>query len=73
MVKMTQSLMQWLWQNGHKDKIPLIGFGHTELLTQEMYDEYLKWVQTDEGKQYLKGGSKYKPELDPTREEKNNV
>ncbi|MBR1833276.1 MAG: hypothetical protein IJ784_12740 [Ruminiclostridium sp.] len=44
-------------------------FGHTELLTQEMYDEYLKWVQTDEGKQYLKGGSKYNPELDPTRGE----
>lgn len=34
-------------------------FGHTELLTKEMYDEYIKWVQTDEGKQYLKGGSKY--------------
>lgn len=69
MVKMTQSLVQWLWQNGHKEKIPLIGFGHTELLTQEMYDEYLKWVQTDEGKQYLKGGSKYNPELDPMRGE----
>lgn len=69
MVKMTQSLVQWLWQNGHKEKIPLIGFGHTELLTKEMYDEYLKWVQTDEGKQYLKGGSKYNPKLDPTRGE----
>jgi hypothetical protein len=59
MIKLTQSLMQWLWQNGHKEKIPLICFGHIELLTQEMYDKYLEWVQTDEGKQYLEGGSKY--------------
>lgn len=40
----------------------MIMFGHTELFTEEMQQEYLKWCQTEEGKQYLKGGSKYKYE-----------
>lgn len=59
MVRLTQSLRHWLFEN-HKDKLPLIMFGHTELFTQEMQKEYLEWCKTDEGKQYLKGGSKYK-------------
>ena len=59
MVKLTQSLEHWLWEN-HKDKLPLILFGHTELFTEEMQEEYIAWCQTDEGKQYLEGGSKYK-------------
>ena len=59
MVKLTQSLEHWLWEN-HKDKFPLILFGHTELFTEEMQEEYIAWCQTDEGKQYLEGGSKYK-------------
>lgn len=58
MVKLTQSLQHWLWEN-HRDKIVLIQFGHTELLSEEMYKEYLEWCQTEEGRQYLKGGSKY--------------
>ncbi len=58
MVRMTQSLFQWLFDN-HRDKIFLISFGHTELLTDEMWSEYIEWCKTDEGKQYLKGGSKY--------------
>ena len=37
-------------------------FGHTELFTEEMQKEYIAWCKTDEGKQYLKGGSKYKGE-----------
>lgn len=61
MVKLTQSMDKWLWDN-HKDKYALIMFGHTELLTEEMYEEYLAWCQTDEGKKYLKGGSEYKEE-----------
>ena len=61
MVKLTQSLKQWLWEN-HKDITPLIMLGHTELFTDEMENEYLKWCETDDGKQYLKGGSKYKEE-----------
>lgn len=61
MVKLTQSLKQWLFEN-HPDKLSLIMFGHAELLTEEMYKEYLDWCQTDEGKKYLKGGSEYKEE-----------
>lgn len=59
MVELTQSLFQWLFEN-HKDIIHLIMLGHTELFTEEMEQEYLAWCLTDEGKQYLKGGSKYK-------------
>lgn len=59
MVKLTQSLEHWLTEN-HRDIIGLIMFGHIELFTEEMKKEYLEWVQTDEGKQYLVGGSKYK-------------
>ena len=61
MVKLTQSLKQWLWEN-HKDTISLIMLGHTELFTDEMEREYIKWCGTDCGKQYLKGGCKYKEE-----------
>ena len=59
MVRLTQSLQHWLWEN-HKDKFGLILFGHTELLTDEMWSEYIEWCKTDEGKSYLKGGSNYK-------------
>ena len=58
MVKLTQSLNEWLWRN-HKDKYGLIIMGHVELLTDEMQAEYIAWCQTEEGAQYLKGGSKY--------------
>lgn len=61
MVILTQSLEQWLWKF-HREKLPLILFGHTELFTPEMAKDYLEWCKTDEGKQYLKGGSKYNPE-----------
>lgn len=58
MIELTQSLRQWLWDN-HRDIIGLIMFGHLELFTEDMKKEYLEWCQTEEGKQYLKGGSKY--------------
>ena len=58
MVKLTQSLQHWLWEN-HRDKIGLILLGHTELFTAEMQQQYLEWCKTENGKQYLKGGSKY--------------
>ena len=61
MVILTQSLEHWLFVN-HKEKLPLIMFGHTELFTEEMQKEYIEWCKTDEGKQYLEGGSKYNPE-----------
>lgn len=61
MVKLTQSLSKWLFDN-HPDIIALIMLGHLELFTEEMQEQYLAWCATDEGKQYLKGGSKYKEE-----------
>ena len=61
MIILTQSLEHWLWEN-HKDIILLIMFGHTELFTDEMKKEYIEWCKTDDGKQYLEGGSKYNPE-----------
>ena len=61
MVRLTQSLQQWLWVN-HRDKIGLIMMGHTELMTDEMWDEYIEWCKTEEGQSYLKGGSNYKEE-----------
>lgn len=63
MIMLTQSLKIWLFEN-HRDVLPLIMFGHIELFTEEMQKEYLEWCKTDDGKQYLKGGSKYKPELE---------
>lgn len=59
MVKLTQSLQHWLWEN-HRDKLGLILLGHTELVTDEMWAEYIEWCKTEDGKQYLVGGSKYK-------------
>ena len=38
MVRLTQSLQQWLWIN-HRELIPLITFGHVELFTDEMAKE----------------------------------
>lgn len=61
MVKLTQSLEHWLFVN-HPGLVPLIMFGHVELFTEEMQQEYFEWCETEEGRQYLKGGSKYKEE-----------
>lgn len=58
MVILTQSLEMWL-AIYHPTKLPLIIFGHLELLTDEMARDYIEWCKTNEGKQYLKGGSKY--------------
>lgn len=58
MVKLTRSLSHWLWDN-HKDILPLIMFGHTELFTEEMQEKYIEWCKTDEGKEYLVGGKYY--------------
>ena len=62
-VKLTQSLRHWLFEN-HKDKLGLILFGHIEMFTPKMQEEYLEWCKTAEGRQYLKGGSKYKDEVE---------
>ena len=49
MVKLTQSLKKYL-DNYHSDIIIPLTFGHTELLTQEIWEEYIDWCQTDEGR-----------------------
>lgn len=59
MIKLTQSLSKWLFDN-HKDKLPLIMLGHAELFSKEMQQQYLEWCKTEEGKSYLKGGKNYK-------------
>lgn len=58
MVKFTQSMAMFLW-TFYRDKIALIGFGHLELFTEEMAAEYREWCLNGEGKEYLKGGSKF--------------
>lgn len=62
MIMLTQSLRKWLWDN-HADKLPLILLGHTELMTQEMWENYIAWCRTDEGRKYLKGGSEYRDDV----------
>lgn len=52
-VEMTKSFSAWLWKF-HRDIYSLIWFGHIELLTDEMSQEYIEWLNTDEGKSYLK-------------------
>ena len=59
MVKLTQSLDYWLYEN-HRDIYALVLLGHVNLITDEMAKNYLEWCKTEEGRQYLKGGSKYK-------------
>jgi hypothetical protein len=61
MIKLTQSLGIFLFEY-HKDILVPITFGHLELLTKEIEQEYLEWCKTEEGKKYLKGGSEYDEE-----------
>ena len=53
MITLTESLAHYLWVN-HRNIIGLIMFGHTELLTDEIWDNYIAWCQTEEAKPYLK-------------------
>lgn len=57
-VKLTASLEHWLFVNDPKTLV-LVGFGHLECFTDEMKAKYLAWVQTEEGRSYLKGGKNY--------------
>ena len=59
MIKLTQSLEHWLFEN-HRDKYALISFGHIEEFTEDMQNAYLEWCGTEEGKKYLEGGEHYK-------------
>ena len=62
MVKLTQSMRHWLWEN-HRDIVGLIMLGHTELFTSKMQQAYIEWCKTEEGRQYLKGGNKYQDKI----------
>lgn len=44
----------------HRDKLAPIMMGHSELFTKEMKYDFEAWCQTEEGREYCKGGSKYK-------------
>lgn len=63
MVKLTQSMQEWLSRN-HPDLIGLIMLGHTELMTSEMRMKYFEWCDTEEGRRYLVGGDLYKEEYE---------
>lgn len=47
MIQLTDSLKKWLWDN-HREELPLIMLGHTELMTDEWWDAYLSWCLTEE-------------------------
>ena len=58
MVELTLSLQKFLWEK-YRDMFPVIMFGHVELFTKEIQEEYLAWCETDEGRKYLEGGEEY--------------
>ena len=62
MIKLTQSLRHWLWEN-HPELITPLLFGHIEVFTEDINNAYMEWCKTEDGRQYLKGGSKYKEEF----------
>ena len=48
MVHLTKSLQVWLFRN-YPELLPLVMFGHIELITNDMYQKYLYWCKTPEG------------------------
>lgn len=52
MIEITKSLSAFLFKY-YKDLYVPIFFGHIELLTDEIYEEYLNWCLTDEAKEYF--------------------
>lgn len=59
MVKLTQSLSHFMITN-YPEKYSLLMFGHVEEMTEAIWNEYIEWCKTDEGRSYLKGGSNYR-------------
>ena len=53
MAKLTDSLKEFLWQSEHRKIIPLLMFGHVELFTEEIQQQYLEWLieNQDKGKE----------------------
>lgn len=55
MIDLTQSLSHYLWEN-HRDIVGLVMLGHTELVTDEIWNAYIEWCKTEDGGKCLKGG-----------------
>ena len=53
MVTLSKSLHHWLFKN-YPDKLVYTMFGHVEVLTEDIINEYTQWLSTDEGKKWLK-------------------
>lgn len=49
MVKLTNSLKKFLIESEHKEIIPLLMFGHVELFTEEIQQEYAEWLAKKQG------------------------
>lgn len=50
MVKLTNSLKKFLIESEHKEMIPLLMFGHVELFTEEIQQEYAEWLSKNQNK-----------------------
>jgi len=60
MNKLTCSAAKFFFDHYPKE-MSLFLFGHSEVITTDMYNEYIEWCKTEEGREYLKGGKHYKP------------
>lgn len=45
MIKVTQSMRTWLWNNHNDIYALVVMFGHIELVTDDMYAEYIEWCK----------------------------
>lgn len=54
MVKLTDSLKEFLWQSHHREIIPLLMLGHVELFTEEIQQEYADWLAKNQDKEMVK-------------------
>ena len=52
MIEMTKSFEVFIARK-HKDILVPLSFGHIELMTDEIWEEYVNWCETDEAKPYL--------------------
>lgn len=52
MVQLTKSLQTFLFLY-HRDLLVPLTFGHIELYTKEIENEYYEWLRTEEGKKAL--------------------
>ena len=55
-------MQEFFKRKGMLKELTLLNFGHTEVLTGELYAEYVEWLHTPEGESYLKCGENYDEE-----------